>query len=65
LGGGRGEEYEIIIDGEPGEVMERVAELCDLSSLTSDDAKCHKEITKRIANEKEAFIKKGRQMTLR
>src|SRR3984885_9688321 len=41
-----------------GEVIEQVTEFCYLGSLISEDAKCHKEIKKRIAMGKEAFTKR-------
>ena len=44
----------ITIDGEE---IEQVIEFCYLESLISSDAKCHKEIKKRIAMGKEAFTK--------
>src|SRR3984885_10641832 len=40
------------------EVKEQVTEFCHLGSLISEDAKCHKEIKKRIAMGKEAFTKR-------
>jgi len=45
----------ITIDGEE---IEQVTEFCYLGSLISSDAKCHKEIKKRIAMGKEAFTKR-------
>jgi len=45
----------IIIDGEE---IEQVKEFCYLGSLISSDAKCHKEIRRRIAMGKEAFTKR-------
>ena len=41
-----------------GEKIEQVTEFCYLGSLISDDAKCHKEIKKRIVMGKEAFTKR-------
>lgn len=41
-----------------GEEVEQVTEFCYLGSLISEDAKCHKEIKKRIAMGKEAFTKR-------
>ena len=41
-----------------GEEVEQVTEFCYLGSLISEDAKCHKEIRKRIAMGKEAFTKR-------
>src|SRR3984885_11701661 len=45
----------IIIDGEE---IEQVKEFCYLGSLISSDAKCHKEIRRRIAKGKKAFAKR-------
>jgi hypothetical protein len=39
-----------------GEEIEQVKEFCYLGSLISSDAKCHKEIRRRIAMGKEAFL---------
>jgi len=41
-----------------GEETEQVTEFCYLGSLISSDAKCHKEIKKRIAMGKKAFTKR-------
>ena len=41
-----------------GEEIEQATEFCYLGSLISDDAKCHKEIKKRITMGKEAFTHK-------
>src|SRR6218665_2142922 len=38
--------------------IEQVTEFCYLGNLISSDAKCHKEIMKRIAMGKEAFTKR-------
>ena len=40
------------------EEIQQVTEFCYLGNLISDDAKCDKEIKKRIAIEKEALIKR-------
>ena len=40
------------------EEIEQVTEFCYLGSLISSDAKCHKEIKKRIVMGKEAFTKR-------
>ena len=41
-----------------GEEIEQVTEFCYLGSVISSDAKCHKEIRRRIAMGKEAFLKR-------
>src|SRR6218665_1256167 len=53
----RGEETTMMIVIE-GERIEEVKEFCYLGSLISNDAKCHREIRRRIAMGKEAFIKR-------
>src|SRR6218665_1090003 len=52
---GEEKNMKITIDGEE---IEQVTEFCYLRSLVSSDAKCHKEIKKRIAMGKEAFTKR-------
>ena len=41
-----------------GEIIEQVKEFCYLGSILSDDARCHREIKRRIAMEKEAFSRR-------
>src|SRR6218665_3059928 len=41
-----------------GEIREQVKEFCYVGSIISDDARCHREITRRIAMGKEAFYRK-------
>src|SRR6218665_2306542 len=45
----------IVIEGER---IEEVKEFCFLGSMISNDAKCHREIRRRIAMGKEAFLKR-------
>src|SRR6218665_1473626 len=52
-----GEETTMMIVIE-GERIEEVKEFCYLGSLISNDAKCHREIRRRIAMGKEAFLKR-------
>src|SRR6218665_2292860 len=52
---GEEKNMKITIDGEE---IEQVTEFCYLGSLISSDAKCHKEIKKRIVMGKEAFTKR-------
>jgi len=41
-----------------GEIIEQVREFCCLGSMISDDARCHREIKRRIAMGKEAFSRR-------
>ena len=50
-----GEDKNTKIDGEE---IEHITEFCYLGNLTSDDAKRHNEIKKRVAMRKEAFTKR-------
>ena len=52
---GEEKNMKITIDGEE---IEQITKFCYLGSLITDNAKCHKEINKRIATGKESFTKR-------
>src|SRR6218665_4051611 len=56
IGKEKGEETTMMIVIE-GERIEEVKEFCYLGSMISNDAKCHREIRRKIAMGKEAFLK--------
>src|SRR6218665_3296623 len=56
IGKEKGEETMMIVI--EGERIEEVKEFCYLGSMISNDAKCHREIRRRIAMGKEAFLKR-------
>jgi hypothetical protein len=59
IGKKQGDDWVITISGAP---LEKVSEFSYLGSLITEDAKCHKEIRRRIAMGKEAFVKRRELM---
>ena len=58
---GKGDSLDIKVTNN-GEDIERVTEFCYLGSIITDDAKCHREIRRRIAMGKESFLRKNELM---